>query len=81
MTDGKQVKTQHYDGDSVASEFFVISLMVNGRVSCKLDDAWLLTKWPGVHDAVKAGLPRSEREQYVLCRCDAPHTPRAVLLQ
>jgi len=45
---------------------FFIALMAKRLAAIKFDEAWYLTKYPDVKDAVKRGVFASGREHYVL---------------
>ena len=45
---------------------FFISLMAKKLSTIKFDEAWYLSKYPDVKDAVKRGIVPSGREHYVL---------------
>ncbi len=59
---------------------FLISLMAKRLVNIRVDEAWYLTKYPDVKDAVKRGVVASGREHYVLCGYYEHRMPSAILV-
>jgi hypothetical protein len=59
---------------------FLISLMASRMTSIKFDEAWYLSKYPDVKDAVKRRVVPSGREHYVLSGYYEHRFPCAILV-
>src|ERR1700722_8682569 len=59
---------------------FLIALMAKRIVNIKFDEAWYLSKYPDVKDAVKRGVVASGREHYILSGYYEHRMPCSILV-
>ena len=59
---------------------FLIALIAKRLANIKFDEAWYLSKYPDVKEAVKRGLFRSGREHYVLSGYYEHRMPAAITI-